>query len=68
MIVAEMGIWSAVMKAVWGTDAACTRRDQRADANSLLAEAEASVERLHQTLDRAAENLDETLKQIAEGR
>lgn len=61
----DMRIWEAVMKSLWGTDTKCARDDEREKGSRMVAEAEAKVNALNQTLDeRPPQNLDETLYEM----
>jgi len=56
----DVGIFGAVVKAIWGTDAKCER--QRAEGDRMIADAEAKVADLQRVLDdRPPRNLDEAV-------
>lgn len=65
----DVGIFEAVVKALWGTDAACKQQEQRREGERMIAEAEAAVADLQRVLDdRPPRNLDEAVYGITRGR
>lgn len=62
----DMQTMRAVMKAIFGTDARCSRKEQRREADSMLDRVEEKVARLESELDnRRSVNLDEAVRQVS---
>jgi hypothetical protein len=63
----DVGIFEAVVKAIWGTDTRC--KQERAEGERLVADAETKIAQLQRTLDEAPpRNLDEAVYEMTRRR
>lgn len=66
----HLNVWivTAIMKAIFGTDARMERAVEKDEANQILTEVEIKISALQSVLDHPAKNLDEAMQQVARNR